>query len=286
MNIVLNIERFNPLADKEPYMQEYRVEIDPEQRVLDALIEIKRNQDGTLAFRRSCAHGVCGSDAMRINGKERLACKTLLKDVVDADGGVVEILPLKHLPVERDLMVDQSKFFSNYRSVQPYLLSKENLVTAPGPNVQAGSYTPSPKSGLAAGTEGAVGSSSDSEVQGGEFLQSPAERALFDEATKCILCAACYSACPVLDKNPNFVGPAAIVQAARFINDSRDLGLEPRLKVLDEPDGVWPCENHFECTRVCPREIKITKLINQTKRQIKKYREDRGQTVNDGAAAQ
>lgn len=285
MKFTLKVERFNPLADDQPYMQEYRLEMDPELRVLDALIEVKRNQDGTLAFRRSCAHGVCGSDAMRINGKERLACKTLLKDLVDADGGTVEILPLKHLPVERDLMVDQSRFFKNYRSIQPYLLSKENLVTAPGPSVQAGGFTPSAATGARPSGGETLGSSSSPGEQRGEFLQSQAERALFDEATKCILCAACYSACPVLDKNPDFIGPAAIVQAARFINDSRDLGLEPRLKVLDEPDGVWPCENHFECTRVCPREIKVTKLINQTKRQITKYREARGQRVNDGAAA-
>jgi succinate dehydrogenase / fumarate reductase iron-sulfur subunit len=114
-----------------------------------------------------------------------------------------------------------------------------------------------------------------------EQVQSVEERELFDEPTKCILCSACYSACPVLDKNPDFIGPAAIVQAARFVNDSRDQGLEPRLDILDQPNGVWPCENNFNCTEVCPREIPITKLINQTKRQIKKYREERGESIND-----
>jgi succinate dehydrogenase / fumarate reductase iron-sulfur subunit len=277
MNITVRIQRFNPQLDKEPYTQDYQVDLDPEQRVLDALIEIKRNLDGTLAFRRSCAHGVCGSDAMIINGKNCLACKTLLKQVVEKEGDLVEIKPLSHLRVERDLMVDQSTFFSKYRSVQPFLLSKDNLETSPGPSLLTGGFTPS-----------ASTSSSAAQVDlssRGEFIQSPEDRSLFDEATKCILCAACYSACPILDKNPDFIGPAAIVQAARFINDSRDMGLEPRLKVLDSPDGVWPCENHFECTKACPREIKITKLINQTKRQIKKYREERGQTVNDGGLA-
>jgi len=205
---------------------------------------------------------------MIINGKNRLACKTLLKDVVEKDGEMLEIRPLNHLKVERDLMVDQSKFFGNYRSVQPFLLSKPSLSTSPG-------FTPAVALAPTAPAEAPL-------EKRGEYLQSQEERSLFDEATKCILCAACYSACPILDKNPDFIGPAAIVQAARFINDSRDLGLEPRLKVLDSPDGVWPCENHFECTKACPRDIKVTKLINQTKRMIKKYREERGQTVNDG----
>lgn len=240
MNISLEIKRYNPETDSEPRYQTFDVTVDPTDRILDALMEISRNQDGTLVFRKSCAHGVCGSDAMRINGKERLACKTLVQDVAEADGATVRIEPLRYLPVQRDLMVDQSEFFAKFRSVKPYFV---------------------------AGTE----------VSEKEYRQSPEERALFDEATKCINCSACYSACPVLEKNPKFLGPAAIVQAARFVFDSRDKGLEARLGILDDPNGVWPCENHFECTRVCPREIKITKLINLTKREIKKYREARGE---------
>src|SRR5690606_1176613 len=137
MKIQLKIERFNPATDKAPYDQEYSLELEPEARVLDALIEVKQNQDGTLAFRRSCAHGVCGSDAMRINGKERLACKTLLQDVVGKEGGEIEIRPLRHLRVERDLMVNQDRFFSNYKSLQPYFLEKLGAPTAKP------SYTPS-----------------------------------------------------------------------------------------------------------------------------------------------
>ena len=211
-------------------------------------MDISRYQDGTLVFRKSCAHGVCGSDAMRINGKERLACKTLVQDVADADGDTVRIEPLRYLPVQRDLMVDQSVFFTKFRSVKPFLVA-------------------------------------ESEIEEKEYLQSQAERAVFDEATKCINCSACYSACPVLQKNPDFLGPAAIVQAARFVFDSRDKGLEARLGVLDDPNGVWPCENHFECTRVCPREIKITKLINLTKREIKKYRAARGEQTAEPEGA-
>jgi succinate dehydrogenase / fumarate reductase, iron-sulfur subunit len=267
MNVTLAIKRYNPATDAEPRVHTYQVEVQPTDRVLDALMDITQNQDGTLGYRRSCAHGVCGSDAMRINGSERLACKTLFQDLVkgaaesgttntgDAgkadstaaaiaragEGATIEIEPLRHLQVQKDLMVDQGPFFEKFRSVKPY-------------------FVPAADS-----------------PERGEFLQSPEDRELFDEATKCINCAACYSACPILDKNPDFLGPQAIVAAARFIYDSRDAGLEPRLDALDSKNGVWPCESHFECTRVCPRDIKITKLINLTKREIKKYRAGRGE---------
>ncbi len=245
MTVTLAITRYNRETDTEPHVQNYEVQVQPTDRVLDALMDITQNQDGTLGYRRSCAHGVCGSDAMRINGKEKLACKTLFQDLAegDGDGMTVEIEPLRHMSVQKDLMVDQGTFFEKFRAVKPYFVPKAE--------------TPAQ----------------------GEYLQSQEERDLFDEATKCINCAACYSACPILDKNPDFLGPQAIVNAARFIFDSRDAGLEPRLDVLDEKNGVWPCESHFECTRVCPRDIKITKLINFTKREIKKYREGRGETT-------
>ena len=246
MRITLKIQRFNPAKDKAPYFKEYDVEVNPSDRVLDALIDVKRNQDGSLSFRRSCAHGVCGSDAMIINDTEALACKTLIQDVVSGEGATLTLLPLKNQELQRDLMVDQTEFFRKYRDVQPFFIPENE------------------------------------ELRGEEEQpQSVEERDFFDDPTKCILCSACYSACPVLDKNPDFIGPAAIVQAARFINDSRDKGLEPRLAVLDSPNGVWPCENNFHCTEVCPREIPITKLINLTKRQIKKYREEKGEGIND-----
>ena len=240
MNITLHVQRFDPTQDSEPHIKDYRVTVEPTDRVLDALLEIARTQDSSLAFRKSCAHGVCGSDAMRINGAEHLACKTLIRDVVDGDGGEITIEPLRHLPVQRDLMVDHSEFFAKYRSVEPFLKPKQ---------------APEEK----------------------EFVQSQAKRALYDDATKCINCSACYSACPVLEKNPRFLGPAAIVQAARFVFDSRDAGIDERVERLDQADAVWACENHFECTRVCPREIKVTKLINLTKREIKRYRTERGE---------
>ncbi len=246
MRITLSIERFDPEAASGPKMQSFQMNVEPTDRVLDALMEIQRNVDGTLALRKSCAHGVCGSDAMLINGKTRLACKTLVRDVAEREGATIEIRPARHMEPQRDLMVDQRDFFAKFRMVKPFLIPNEE---APGTR---------------------------------EYLQSPEDRALIDDATKCINCGACYSACPVLDSNPAFLGPAAIVQAARFVFDTRDRGLEPRLDVLDHPDGVWSCENHFECTRVCPRGIKVTKLINLTKREIDRYREARGEKTNDG----
>lgn len=234
MKVKLKIYRYNPETDSESRYDSYTVDADPTDRVLDSLMHVYRNEDGSLAFRKSCAHGVCGSDAMRINGKERLACKTLIKDVAESEGDTVLIEPLRHLPVQKDLMVDQTEFLERFKKVSPYLIPVEE---APA---------------------------------NGEYIQSQMERDLIDDATKCINCGACYSACPVLESNPDFLGPAALVHASRFIYDSRDKGLDARLEVLDQPNGVWACDNHFECTRVCPRGIKITKLINMTKREIKK----------------
>jgi len=235
MKIILKIQRYNPESDAAPHFQEYSVEANPNERLLDALMQVKRFQDGSLAFRKSCAHGVCGSDAMRINGKDGLACKTLIKEVAQKDGETVTVEPLRYLPVQRDLIVDQKDFFVKYRAVQPFLINDEPVAEK-------------------------------------ERLQSQEERMVFDDATNCILCASCYSACPVIEGHPTFIGPAAIAQAFRFLADTRDRGLEARLPVLDHPDGVWPCENHFKCTQVCPRSILVTKRINQTKRMIEKQR--------------
>jgi succinate dehydrogenase / fumarate reductase iron-sulfur subunit len=254
MRLLVDVSRFDPRTSAAASVQRYEVEAEATDRLLDVLIRIKSSQDATLSFRYSCAHGVCGSDAMRINGKERLACKTLVRDIedsADADGqGAaavrVQIEPLRHLPVLRDLIVDQSDFFRRSLTVTPFLLP--------------------------------AATASDREM-----LQAPQQQQQFEDATKCINCAACFSACPVLEKNPRFLGPAAIVQAARFVEDSRDWGLAPRLDALDTPDGIWACENHFECTRVCPREIKVTKLINLMKRRVTQEREKRGETVHDSA---
>ena len=190
------------------------------------------------ASARAAPTGVCGSDAMRINGRDGLACKTLIKEVADKDGDRITIEPLRYLPVERDLIVKQDAFFKKYRSVKPFLINDEPVAEK-------------------------------------ERIQSQEQRMAFDDTTNCILCGACYSACPVLGDNPAFLGPAAIGQAFRFLADTRDRGFLERLPVLNDPNGVWPCRNHFKCTQSCPRSILITKRINQTKRMIEKAPEGR-----------
>lgn len=237
MKITLRIRRFDPWTGEPPRDVDYPVEVEPTDRLLDALIKVKEEQDGSLSFRRSCAHGVCGSDAMIISGVERLACKTLVRDVAADDGAIVTVQPLRWLPVQRDLMVDQDAFFTKFKSVKPFLINDDPV------------------------------------TDGRERIQSQAERAAFDDATSCILCGACYSSCPVLEARNAYAGPAALVQAARFVFDSRDRGFPQRMGVLDSADGAWACDNHFNCTRVCPRGIKITKNINSIKRAMTKLKE-------------
>jgi succinate dehydrogenase / fumarate reductase, iron-sulfur subunit len=225
--VTLKIKRFNPEKDKKPYWQAYQIEVEPTDRVLDGLNSVKWYHDGTLALRRSCAHGVCGSDAMRINGHNRLACKVLFKDL----GQVVTIEPLAGLPVIKDLIVDMEPFMEHYRSVRPYLINDD----------------PPPPA---------------------ERLQTPAQRAIFDDTTKCILCACCTTSCPSFWANGEYVGPAAMVQAHRFIFDSRDQAAEVRLNILADAEGVWRCRTIFNCTAACPRSIEVTRAISQVKQEI------------------
>ena len=228
--VTLIIRRFDPDADTEPRWQDFDVEMYPTDRVLDALHKIKWEQDGSLTFRRSCAHGVCGSDAMRINGRNRLACKTLIKDLDVSKPIYVEAI--KGLPLEKDLVVDMEPFFASYREVQPFLQSQ----TAP--------------------------------PEGRERLQSAADRARFDDTTKCILCAACTSSCPVFWTDGQYFGPAAIVNAHRFIFDSRDDASQVRLDILNDKEGVWRCRTTFNCTDACPRGIQVTQAIAEVKQAI------------------
>ncbi|MEW2067415.1 succinate dehydrogenase iron-sulfur subunit [Streptomyces sp. NPDC007346] len=223
------IRRFNPEVSDEVQWQDFQIEIDPKERVLDALHKIKWELDGTLTFRRSCAHGICGSDAMRINGKNRLACKTLIKDINPEKPIMVEAI--KGLTVLKDLVVDMDPFFQAYRDVMPFLVTKGNEPTR-------------------------------------ERLQSAEDRERFDDTTKCILCAACTSSCPVFWNDGQYFGPAAIVNAHRFIFDSRDEAGEQRLEILNDRDGVWRCRTTFNCTDACPRGIEVTKAIQEVKRAL------------------
>src|SRR5687768_9775260 len=220
MQVDLRIQRFDPERDKKPHWERYTVESEPMDRVLDVLHRVKWEHDGTLTFRRSCAHGICGSDAMMINGRNRLACKIR----VDQLGKRVSVAPLPGMRVVKDLVVDMEPFFDQYRSVMPYLVNEE----------------PPPEA---------------------ERLQSRADRARYDDTTKCILCAACTAACPSFWSQDDFVGPAAIVNAHRFIFDSRDQAHDERLEILADPNGVWRCRTIFNCTDACPRGIKITQAI-------------------------
>ena len=229
MKITYRIQRFDPEKDKKPYFAEYEIDADPMDRVLDGLHAIKAQYDGALAFRRSCGHGVCGSDALIINGINRLACKVLVKTL----GNKITVEPLKGFPVVKDLVVDMKKFFDRYKSVMPYLVN-------------------------------------DAPVPAKERLQSPQERAKFDETTKCILCAACTTSCPVTWSGADYVGPAAIVNAHRFIFDSRDKAAKERLGILSETSGVFRCRTTFNCVDACPRDINVTNAIAEVKRAIMK----------------
>jgi succinate dehydrogenase / fumarate reductase, iron-sulfur subunit len=227
MKVHLKIKRFNPEVDKKPHWEEYDVEAEPVDRVLDVLETVKGHLDDSLAFRRSCAHGVCGSDAMRINGRNRLACKMLVKDI----GAAMTVEPIMGLRVIKDLIVDMDPFFAKYRSIIPYLCNDD----------------PPPEK---------------------ERLQSPEERERFDETTKCILCAACTTSCPSFWATEEYIGPAAMVQAHRFIFDSRDQAAAERLQILDHDSGVYRCHTIFNCTDACPRDIHVTSAIGELKRAI------------------
>lgn len=227
MRVTLKVKRYDPEKDARPFWAEYRVDARSTDRVLDVLNHVKWEVDGSLGFRRSCAHGICGSDAMLINGVNRLACKLLVKDV----GATISVEPIRGLPVLKDLIVDMEPFFDAYEAVLPYFLNDD----------------PDPPR---------------------ERLQSPEEREVFDATTKCILCAACTTSCPVFWANGRYLGPAAIVNAHRFIFDSRDQGTAQRMQVLNQANGLWRCRTAYNCTEACPRGIPITQAIEEVKREL------------------
>jgi len=227
VNVELRIKRWDPDHDEKPHWETYEVTVDETDRVLDALHQVRWHHDGSLAFRRSCGHGVCGSDAMVINGVNRMACVLLISDV----GHRVTLEPLRGLPVLKDLVVDMEPFFEQYKSVKPWLVNDDD----PGDR---------------------------------ERRQSPEDRARFDDTTKCILCATCTTSCPVFWGNQSYVGPAAIVNAHRFVYDSRDQAGSERLEILDDRSGTWGCRTAFNCTDACPRGIKVTAAIEEVKRSL------------------
>lgn len=233
MEVKLRIRRYNPEKDQKSYWGDYTLKnVEPNNSVLELLHRVKWENDGSLALRRSCAHGVCGSDAMRINGQNRLACTTLVQSL---NSDKIQVEPILGLPVVKDLVVDFEPFFDHYRSVMPYFV--------PATHVPA---------------------------DGRERRQTIEDRARFDDTTKCILCACCTTSCPSFWASGKYVGPAAIVAAHRFIFDSRDGASNERLNIMAEPDGVWRCRTIFNCTPACPREIEVTRAIGEVKLAIQR----------------
>ncbi len=227
----LSIYRYNSEADNTPYMQDYEIDIpaksDP--MLLTLLERLKAEQDVTLSYRRSCREGVCGSDAMNINGNNGLACVTTLSELKT---NKIVIRPLPGFPVIRDLVVDLTQFYQQYERIEPYLQT-------------------------------------DSLAPAQERLQTPEERAKLDGLYECILCACCTSSCPSFWWNPEkFVGPAGLLQARRFLADSRDRATQHRLDKLQDPFSVFRCRTIMNCANVCPKGLNPTKAIADIRKQM------------------
>jgi succinate dehydrogenase / fumarate reductase iron-sulfur subunit len=223
--VKFSIYRFDPDKDATPYMRDYDIELEPADRMLLDALERIKTVDDSLSLRRSCREGVCGSDGMNINGRNGLACITPLTGLKEP----VELRPLPGLPVIRDLIVDMTQFFKQYHSIKPYLINND----------------PPPET---------------------ERLQSPAERAELDGLYECILCACCSTACPSFWWNPDkFVGPAGLLQAYRFLADSRDQATAERLDYLEDPYRLFRCHTIMNCADVCPKGLNPTNAIESIK---------------------
>lgn len=224
--VKFEIYRYDPDSGRPPEMQKLEVQLeDTDKMLLDALVRIKATVDDSLSLRRSCREGVCGSDAMNINGKNGLACTTNLRELSEP----IVLRPLPGLPVIRDLIVDMTQFFKQYHSIKPYLIND-----APPPEK--------------------------------ERLQSPEQREELDGLYECILCACCSTACPSFWWNPDkFVGPAGLLQAYRFIADSRDEATGDRLDNLEDPYRLFRCHSIMNCVDVCPKGLNPTRAIGKIK---------------------
>jgi succinate dehydrogenase / fumarate reductase iron-sulfur subunit len=230
MKCHFSIYRFDPETDEEPRYQEYTIEAESTDKILDCLNKIRWEQDSTLAYRASCSHGICGSDAMMINGRIGLACQKLVRDYKTANNFVIEPLPV--FDVIKDLVVDMNPFFEKHRRVRPYLIN-------------------------------------DTEPPEAERLQDAKVQETIEPSLACILCASCTASCPITRAKPDYLGPAALLRAFRYIYDSRDTATGSRLAEVDSDDGAWGCKTMWWCTEVCPKGIPVTKCLGQIKRAIK-----------------
>jgi succinate dehydrogenase / fumarate reductase, iron-sulfur subunit len=229
---VVRVLRFNPDVDKKPYLQEFTVTLTPETTILDALHEIKAHADGSLTFRRSCRHAICGSCAMNVNGKNILVCKTPLRTVLDGKGRVT-IRPLPYLPIVKDLVVDRSSFWEQYQRVKPWLIGPASMPDK-------------------------------------EFIVTPEEVAALHNAETCIMCGACYSACQVVALNKQYIGPHALLKAYLRVMDPRDAAPAERLQALDGSDGVYRCHTIFNCIDACPKGLNPTEAIETLRKLIQR----------------
>lgn len=221
--VTVRIQRFNPDEDKKPYKQDFQVQMTPETTVLDALHDIKTHQDGTVTFRRSCRHAICGSCAMNINGRNTLACKTPMRNEVGKKG-IVTIGPLPYLPIIKDLVVDRTTFWQQYERVKPWLVPPDNIPEK-------------------------------------EFRVSPEEVKALKDAETCIMCGACYSACSVIGLGKQYIGPHALLKSFLRILDPRDAIPAERLADIDGADGVYRCHTVFNCIDACPKNLNPTQAI-------------------------
>jgi succinate dehydrogenase / fumarate reductase iron-sulfur subunit len=231
--LTIKVQRFDAAVDKQPYWQSYVVKTRPAMTVLDALFEILNHQDGTLSFRYCCRAGVCGSCAMVIGGKIRLACETQVSQFI----GKKELMlsPLPHQKVVKDLAVDYEHFFERIKRVKPYLIGKE----------------PYPER---------------------EYIQTPKEREPINEPIDCILCGSCTSSCTVAWTSSDYLGPAALMKAYRFYADTRDIAKDERLDIIESEDGVYRCHTIFNCVEVCPKKLNPTETIQRLKIKAAKRR--------------
>lgn len=227
MTITLHVFRFDPDRDTAPRYQDYTLEVEEFSSILDAITKVRFTLDGSLSFRRACSHAICGSCAMTVNSESRLACQTLVKDC--HPGRPIVIEPLRSYPVVRDLIVDMDRFYDKIGRIQPWFESE----------------LPAPYE---------------------ERLQSEHDQELIDEAASCILCGACISSCPSFWADDDYLGPAVLLKAYRFIADSRDTCGAARLARVSDRDGLWRCHNIANCMEACPKDIKLTHWINRLKR--------------------
>ncbi|NUQ37004.1 MAG: succinate dehydrogenase iron-sulfur subunit [Caldilineales bacterium] len=252
-NVIVRIQRFNPDNDQKPRMQDFQIELKPGTTILDALQEIKTHQDGSVTYRKSCRHAICGSCAMNVNGKNELVCKTPLRERLDKNG-VCTVRPLPYLPIIKDLVVDRTAFWEQYLRVKPWL--------APPPTVQTDR----------------------------EYRVSQEEVAAIRNAETCIMCGACYSACQVIALNKKYIGPHALLKAFLRVLDPRDAIPGERLADLDGSDGVYRCHTIFNCIDACPKGLNPTEAIEtlrklaQRRLKVEEERLERQKTITEPIA--